>query len=863
MQNITAHDERTRFAVFDSSLSLCSFTPEEMAPSGVAASSLLQTKRMVEVLVGALTTSAEAFPALCGKGQPSPKAKAPTEMLVKKGVAGEEAEFMALRRLDVLTPRLLRVEEGLLPLSHVEALWAWHAFALEQLRPRLLPFFLQTSAEKMPVLAQKRRAEMAVRLMLALDEEELVLAGCEERDEKEWTLQALEALGVVLEMALQKRQRGERIAPCRPEMTPGERAAAVLTYAGAAEAKARQRVVHAWERQHAEEAAEKERHEESLDLAAAIDLTYSWSRYAVASGPEARGRLLALRESCRLLSSGPDILFHDNLRNSLCALLYWHPLEMEGAASWALKEAAAANAFVSRGYERKAFEAVVATACQTHSPTLQENIVRVVLERLDTTKKPKEESMRCLWAMLAKTCKAGCPLGVEAVGDMMNAWVRQDVREKKETLRGFLKDSEGCFVDVLAGCLGPRAEEHKRSSAARQGIAILCAALATGQEGQVLLGLVPGAGDVILKPAWKRETLGAAVKAAILRLAADSERGSTKMLLRRAAVSPMVPREGDCTGGTLRADMRLLQELEEDGNRAESWVGTEDRRLLLHPHRQVLAQAQVAINAIVRAENEEGARVRLVRDKESGDWVAAGPTAEGLHEEMPRSLVDAKHIEQGENLRSAAAMCLSSAVAALLPVGSEPQRISLTWMSPPSGEAMEQTDLSEGPTCFCDSLLQEQVAVRASYAYVLGDWPQPMWIQAEAAWQQFEGEEAPSGREEPKEEESGAAEQLLGDVVWVFGERWCGGWSHEASQEAATSSWNGDWSQGAWSERWCGGWSHEASQEAATSSWNGDWSQGAWSEGWPQAEEPQWPSPEELQRIRNDHLVWAAGDDDE
>ena len=123
--------------------------------------------------------------------------------------------------------------------------------------------------------------------------------------------------------------------------------------------------------------------------------------------------------------------------------------------------------------------------------------------------------------------------------------------------------------------------------------------------------------------------------------------------------------------------------------------------------------------------------------------------------------------------------------------------------------------------------------MRASYAYVLGDWPQPMWIQAEAAWQQFEGEEAPSGREEPKEEESGAAEQLLGDVVWVFGERWCGGWSHEASQEAATSSWNGDWSQGAWSE------------------------------GWPQAEEPQWPSPEELQRIRNDHLVWAAGDDDE
>eukprot|EP00969_Alexandrium_andersonii_P225856 9974135-Alexandrium_andersonii.AAC.1 len=64
-----------------------------------------------------------------------------------------------------------------------------------------------------------------------------------------------------------------------------------------------------------------------------------------ASGPEARGRLLALRESCRLLSSGPDILLHDNLRNSLCALLDWHPLEMEGAASRALNEAAAANAF--------------------------------------------------------------------------------------------------------------------------------------------------------------------------------------------------------------------------------------------------------------------------------------------------------------------------------------------------------------------------------------------------------------------------------------------------------------------------------------------------------------------------------------
>ena len=419
---------------------------------------MLQTKRMVEVLVGALTTSAEPFPALCGKGKLSPEAKAPTEMLVKNGVASEEAEFVALSRLHTLTPRLLRIQEGLLPLTHVEALWAWHAFALEELRPLLLPFFVETADEKMPVLAQKGRAEMAVRLLFALEDEEWVLEGRE----------ALEALGVVLEMALQKRQRGERIAPCRPEMTPAARASAILTYARAAEAKAQKQVVHAWERQQAEEAAEKERHVESLDLAAAIDLTYSWARYAVASGPEARGRLLALRESCRLLARGPDILLHENLRNSLCALLYWHPLELEGAASQAIQEAAAANAFVTRGYERKAFEAVVATACQTHSPTLQENIVRVVLERLDTTKKPKGDSkgepMRCLWAMLAQTCKAGCPLGLETVSNMMEGWVRQDVHEKTQTLRSFLKDGEGCFVDVLAGCLGPRAEEHQRSA---------------------------------------------------------------------------------------------------------------------------------------------------------------------------------------------------------------------------------------------------------------------------------------------------------------------------------------------------------------------------------------------------------------
>ena len=794
-----------------------------MAPSGVAAGSLLQTKRMVDVLVGALTKSAEPFPALCGKDRPSPEAKAPAEMLVKGGFASEEAEFLALRRLDILTPRLLHIKAGLLPLSHVEALWAWHAFALEKLRPLLLPFFVETSAEKTPVLAHKGRAEMAVRLLFALDEEEQGLAGCEEKDEKEWTLQALEALGLVIEMALQKRQCGERIAPFRPELTPKARAAAVLTYARTAETKARKQVVHAWERQRAQETAEKERHEESLDLAAAIDLTYSWSRYAVASGPEARGRLLALRESRRLLSRGPDILLHDNLRNSLCALLYWHPLEMEEAASRALQEAAAANAFVSRGYERKAFEAVVATACQTHSPTLQENIVRVVLERLDTTKKPKEDSMRCLWAMLAKTCKAGCPLAVEAVSDMMDGWLRQ---EKKGTLRSFLKDSEGCFVDVLAGCLGPRAEEHQRSSAARRSIATLCAALATGQEGRVLLGLVPGAGDIILKPAWKRKTLGAAVKAAILRLAADSEKGSTKMLLQRAAVSPVPPREGEA----LRADMRLRQELDEDGVRAAAWVGTEDRRLLLHPHGEVLAQAQEAINAIVRAENEEGVRVTLRHDKQSGEWVANGPTAEGLHEEMPRSLEDAKHLEQGENLRAAVEKSLSSAVVAL-PLPSEPQHIALTWMPPPSDEAMEQADFEEGPAYVCgraadgSGLLD---AVHASCAYGCGEWPQPTWLQEEAAWPQSEREEAQSGR---------AEDSPGGDVVWVVGEMWCCGWSDEVRQEGVVSSWSGDWSQDAWCE------------------------------GWTQPEEPpapslQWASPEQLQRIRDEHLRWVAGDDE-
>lgn len=297
------------------------------------------------------------------------------------------------------------------------------------------------------------------------------------------------------------------------------------------------------------------------------------------------------------------------------------------------------------------------------------------------------------------------------------------------------------------------------------------------------------------------------------------------MLLRRAAVAPVPPREGE----TLRADMRLRQELDEDGSRAAPWVGMEDRRLLLHPHGQVLVQAQVAINAIVRAENEEGVRVTLRRDKQSGEWVADGPTAEGLHEEMPESLEDARHLEQGDNLRAAVEACLSSAVA-VLPLLSEPQHLALTWVPPPSNGATEQVDFEEGPACFCNCAADGPLsfAVHASSAYGFGEWPQPMWLQEEAAWQQLEREEAQSGRAE-----AGPG----GEVLWVLGEMWCGGWSEEVRQEEAASSWSGVWSQGAWSE------------------------------GWAQPTEPpeptlQWASPEQLQRIRDEHLRWVAGDDE-
>ena len=230
---------------------------------------------------------------------------------------------------------------------------------------------------------------------------------------------------------------------------------------------------------------------------------------------------MALWETPRLFPQGHDIVLHDNLRNALCALLYWHPLEPEEATSLAFERAATADAMGAHGYERNAFEAVVATACQTHSPVLQENVVRVVLRRLDTTTKPKEDSVRCSWSMLAKTRKDdGGSLG--AAGLLRGG----------ETLRNIQKDREGCFLDVLFGCLGPRAEEHERSSAARR------------KHRRSLCRSRHGAGGAALSRPWKRELLGAVVKAALLSLAADS---ATKMLLHRVALAPVTPNIGAAT----------------------------------------------------------------------------------------------------------------------------------------------------------------------------------------------------------------------------------------------------------------------------------------------------------------------------
>ena len=97
----------------------------------------------------------DGFPSLRAKGQEA----APAKVVAQKCDAVESAEFAALQRLDVLTPRLLRIDEDLLPLSRLEALWAWHGFAQEELRPSLVPFVGRIASEDEFVLVHKGGAE--------------------------------------------------------------------------------------------------------------------------------------------------------------------------------------------------------------------------------------------------------------------------------------------------------------------------------------------------------------------------------------------------------------------------------------------------------------------------------------------------------------------------------------------------------------------------------------------------------------------------------------------------------------------------------------------------------------------------------
>jgi hypothetical protein len=258
------------------------------------------------------------------------------------------------------------------------------------------------------------------------------------------------------------------------------------------------------------------------------------------------------------------------------------------------------------------------------------------------------------------------------------------------------------------------------------------------------------------------------------------------------------------------------------------WTGHEDRRLLRHPHGQVLAQAQVAINAVVRAEKEDGEKVRLVRDTETGRWTAAGPVAEGLQEETPKSLADAKDVAQGQNLRDEVERSLGE--AKLLPLGWEPARLALTSLQGVPEAAPMDTDTEE-PTWVC--------AFAEVPAYFAGEWEEE--VHALPAWTWLQ--------EAPEAQRCEAAWSQEAGVVWFLAEVWPGVW---------TGEWPGEWPGEAAPAR-CGEWTQEAADQAVAPGRNG----GERMEEPEQAEQMlEWPSEEELRLIRDAHLAWVAGEDD-
>ena len=196
-------------------------------------------------------------------------------------------------------------------------------------------------------------------------------------------------------------------------------------------------------------------------------------------------------------------------------------------------------------------------------------------------------------------------------------------------------------------------------------------------------------------------------------------------------------------------------------------MGQEDRWLQLLTHGHVLAQAQVAINVTIRAENEEGEKVRLVRDRRTGSWVAAGFVA-------LKTLVDAEDVAQG------ASSCVEE------PGPGDAAAVESRYhLAPPAvrggatagrlrGGADGRLRLVSG-----EDVLGQREEVHARPAWEMGEW-----------WQQ----EPVAG---------GAAKGgglLAGASVLV--EVWCGDWSHETAEQTVQPAWYGDGAEWGGSEEW-------------------------------------------------------------